>query len=212
MNGTSTSINSTSSARARALAPRTTCSTIQAASGDGCASLAVKCGITGAQFTQYNPASNECSTLQPGEHVCCSAGTLPNFAPTPQPDGTCATYTIKANDDCSSIAATYSITVAQINSFNTNTWGWSGCTLIYAQAIICLSTGNPPMPAVVANAVCGPQVPGTAKPAAGTDLSQLNTCPLNACCDIWGQVSSSFRPSNPRCVTLLIIFSVRHDN
>lgn len=212
MNGTSTSINSTSSARARALAPRTTCSTIQVASGDGCASLAVKCGITGAQFTQYNPASNECSTLQPGEHVCCSAGTLPNFAPTPQPDGTCATYTIKANDDCSSIAATYSITVAQINSFNTNTWGWSGCTLIYAQAIICLSTGNPPMPAVVTNAVCGPQVPGTAKPAAGTDLSQLNTCPLNACCDIWGQVSSFFRPSNPRCVTLLIIFSVRHDN
>jgi LysM repeat protein len=213
LNGTSTSTNSTSiSARARTLAPRTTCSTITVASGDGCASLAQKCGITGAQFTQYNPASNECSTLQPGEHVCCSAGTLPNFAPTPQPDGTCATYTIQPNDDCSSIAATWSITVAEINSYNTDTWGWSGCTLIYADAIICLSTGNPPMPAVVANAVCGPQVPGTATPPAGTDLSQLNTCPLNACCDIWGQVSSSFPSVNSRCVTLLTIISVRHDN
>jgi LysM repeat protein len=131
LNGTRTSTNSTSiSARARALAPRTTCSTITVASGDGCASLAQKCGITGAQFTQYNPASNECSTLQPGEHVCCSAGTLPNFAPSPQ----CATYTIQPNDDCSSIAATWSITVAEINSYNTDTWGWSGCTLIYADA------------------------------------------------------------------------------
>lgn len=42
------------------------------------------------------------------------------------------------------------------------------------------------MPAPIANAVCGPQVNGTvAKPAANMTL--LNTCPLNACCDIWGQ-------------------------
>jgi hypothetical protein len=44
------------------------------------------------------------------------------------------------------------------------------------------------MPAPLANAVCGPQKPGTAVPASGTgDVSSLNPCPLNACCDVWGQ-------------------------
>ncbi len=189
---TSTSGNATS-VRGRAMAPRTTCSTVEVVSGDSCGSLAQKCGITAAQFTQYNSESNECSTLQPGEHVCCSAGTLPDFQPQPQPDGTCAVYTIQPGDDCSAIAATYSLTVADISSFNTDTWAWNGCSLLYPNDIICLSTGSPPMPASISNAVCGPQVPGTATPPSGTDLSTLNPCPLNACCDIWGQVSTYSR-------------------
>ena len=45
------------------------------------------------------------------------------------------------------------------------------------------------MPAPISNAVCGPQVLGTVVPPAGTDISTLNPCPLNACCDVWGQVS-----------------------
>ena len=188
LNSTSTSGNAISNRR-RALEPRTTCSTIQVVSGDSCASLAQRCGITPAQFTADNPSPTECSTLQPGEHVCCSPGTLPNFAPTPQPDGVCATYLVQPGDYCSLIAAKYSLTLAELESYNTDTWAWSGCSLLFADAIICLSTGSPPMPAVVANAVCGPQVPGTATPPAGTNLSTLNPCPLNACCDIWGQVS-----------------------
>ncbi len=217
-NSTSTStFGNATSIRGRAIAPRTTCSTIKVVSGDSCGSLAQKCGITGAQFTQYNPASNKCSTLQPGEHVCCSAGTLPNFQPQPQPDGTCATYIIQPGDYCSMIAATYSITVAQINSFNTQTWAWNGCNLLYPNNKICLSTGRPPMPASISNAICGPQVPGTATPPSGTDLSSLNPCPLNACCDIWGQVSpySGSFPSPCNCsqsIMLLTIFSVRYDN
>ncbi|KAJ7087999.1 glycoside hydrolase superfamily [Mycena belliarum] len=47
------------------------------------------------------------------------------------------------------------------------------------------------MPAPLANAVCGPQVPGTVKAAPGTNLSTLNPCPLNACCDIWGQCGTT---------------------
>lgn len=43
------------------------------------------------------------------------------------------------------------------------------------------------MPAIVDNAVCGPQVPGTERPTDGTKLADLNPCPLNACCDVWGQ-------------------------
>lgn len=56
---------------------------------------------------------------------------------------------------------------------------------------MCLSTGTPPMPAPVTGAVCGPQVPGTAVPAAGVALASLNPCPLNACCDIWGQCGTT---------------------
>ncbi|KAL7939413.1 glycoside hydrolase family 18 protein [Trichoderma chlorosporum] len=179
------------SIRHRALAARANCTTIQVVSGDSCGSLAQRCGITAAQFTQYNPASNECSTLQVGEHVCCSTGTLPNYAPQPQADGTCATYTIQANDDCATLAATYSLTVAEINNFNNNTWAWNGCSRLFPNNIICLSKGNPPMPAPVSNALCGPQVPGTPTPHSGTNISTLNPCPLNACCDVWGQCGTT---------------------
>ncbi|KAK3291492.1 glycoside hydrolase superfamily [Chaetomium fimeti] len=47
------------------------------------------------------------------------------------------------------------------------------------------------MPAAVDGTVCGPQVPGTAKPPSGTDISGLNPCPLNACCNIWGQCGTT---------------------
>ncbi|GCB21695.1 killer toxin subunits alpha/beta [Aspergillus awamori] len=189
-NSTSTYGNATS-VRGRAFTPRTTCSTVQVVSGDSCSTLAQKCGITPAQFTKYNPASNECSTLTPGEHVCCSAGTLPDFTPKPQSDGTCATYTVQPDDSCSKIAATYSITVDDINNFNQDTWAWNGCKHLYPHNIICISTGNPPMPASVSNAICGPQVPGTPTPPSGTNISLLNECPLNACCDVWGQCGTT---------------------
>lgn len=52
---------------------------------------------------------------------------------------------------------------------------------------ICLSDGDPPMPASISNAECGPQVPGTAAPSDMSTLAELNECPLNACCNIWGQ-------------------------
>jgi len=63
---------------------RATCSYIRVESGDGCASLAVKCGISGAAFTTYNPGATFCSTLQPGDYVCCSAGDR-YVEPTPDP-------------------------------------------------------------------------------------------------------------------------------
>lgn len=66
-----------------------------------------------------------------------------------------------------------------------------GCRDLQAGYYICLSPGSPPMPASLQNAVCGPIVPGTATPPAGTNLSTLNQCPLNACCDIWGQCGTT---------------------
>ncbi|OAA63574.1 Glycoside hydrolase, subgroup, catalytic core [Niveomyces insectorum RCEF 264] len=174
-----------------ALAARAACRTIQVVSGDGCASLAAKCGITGAAFTTYNPGATFCSTLQPGQHVCCSTGTLPNYAPAPNPDGSCATYKVVADDTCSYLAAAHSLTVAKLETYNTKTWGWLGCSDLQVGLIVCLSTGTAPMPAADPNAICGPTVPGTVAPAAGVSLATLNPCPLNACCDIWGQCGTT---------------------
>jgi hypothetical protein len=56
------------------------------------------------------------------------------------------------------------------------------------------------MPANIPNAVCGPQVNNTATAPPGTDLSKLNECPLNACCDIWGQCGSVY-PDASSCVS-----------
>jgi chitinase len=52
---------------------------------------------------------------------------------------------------------------------------------------MCLSPGRPPLPVPNQWAVCGPQVAGTLTPPAGTNVSELNPCPLNACCDSTGQ-------------------------
>lgn len=54
----------------------TTCSPIQIVSGDSCGSLAARCGITASQFTSFNPQASLCSSLVPGNSVCCSAERL----------------------------------------------------------------------------------------------------------------------------------------
>lgn len=164
---------------------RSDCKTIQVASGDSCASLASKCGLSGSDFTKYNPGTTMCSTLVPLQHVCCSAGSLPDFRPKPNADGSCASYTVVADDTCSGIAAAHSIKVTDLEDFNKNTWAWNGCSLLYVGNIICISSGTSPMPAILANAVCGPQKPGTKPTSLG--ISSLNPCQLNACCDVWGQ-------------------------
>jgi GH18 family chitinase len=75
----------------------------------------------------------------------------------------------------------------KIETLNKKTWGWAGCKNLQPGQKICLSKGDPPMPAPVANAICGPQVPGTMRPTDGTALKDLNPCPLSVCCNVWGQ-------------------------
>ncbi|KAH8885958.1 glycoside hydrolase family 18 protein [Thozetella sp. PMI_491] len=191
INGTSTAYTASRVRRAirgSNLERRDDCTTKQVISGDSCASLATKCGISAADFTKYNPSSTLCSMLTPGWHVCCSDGTLPDFKPKPNDDGSCSTYTIHADDTCAGLAAANDLINDDIEDFNKNTWAWNGCNLLYTGNIICLSNGTPPMPAPLANAQCGPQKPGTTVPAGGTvNISGLNPYPLNACCDVWGQ-------------------------
>lgn len=51
------------------------CTTRQVVSGDSCGSLASKCGISGPKFEEYNNYDKAlCSSLTPGQHVCCSQG------------------------------------------------------------------------------------------------------------------------------------------
>ncbi|KAH6603443.1 glycoside hydrolase family 18 [Trichoderma cornu-damae] len=157
-------------------------------SGDSCGSLAKKCGISGEDLAKYNPSKSLCSTLRPGQIVCCSKGSLPDITPKPDPDGSCATYTIKSGDYCSQIAASNGLETSQLEEFNDKTtWGWSGCQNLAVGTKICLSRGTSPLPAPLTNAVCGPLVPGTNKPSAGQKIEDLNPCPLNSCCNIWGQ-------------------------
>ncbi|KPM40729.1 hypothetical protein AK830_g5807 [Neonectria ditissima] len=171
------------------LIARADCKTTQVVSGDSCASLAKRCGVTTANFNKYNPAANFCSKLVVNQYVCCSAGTLPDRRPQPQKDGTCAIYAIKSGDSCYSMAQAYGLTENFIRDVNKLTWGWAGCYRLDLGQRICLSKGKTPMPKAITGAVCGPQVPGTGKPTTaknGWDVVNLNPCPLKACCSGFG--------------------------
>ncbi|KAH7024975.1 uncharacterized protein B0I36DRAFT_251289 [Microdochium trichocladiopsis] len=172
---------------ARNIQARDDCRTVQVVSGDNCGTLAAKCGVSGSDFESYNKVDNFCSSLKPKQHVCCSSGSMPDFAPKPNPDGSCKAYTIVQDDNCDNLAAEYSLTKPDLEEFNKKTWGWNGCQLLFTGTIMCLSKGTPPFPAEIPNAVCGPQKPGTKDPKDGKDVAELNPCPLNACCNIWGQ-------------------------
>ncbi|KAH7116609.1 putative glycosyl hydrolase, family 18 [Dactylonectria estremocensis] len=166
-----------------------TCKTKSVISGDSCASMAKKCGLKAADFTKLHSDSKFCSSLMVGQPVCCTRGKLPDIAPKPSKDGSCAAYAIKADDNCATIAVSHGITVEKIETFNRKTWGWNGCKLLWRGTSICLSTGTPPFPSSISDAVCGPQVPGTKKPSSGSSdtWAKLNPCPLNVCCNVWGK-------------------------
>ncbi|KOS19727.1 Killer toxin subunits alpha/beta [Escovopsis weberi] len=166
---------------------RADCDTIQVVPGDSCAALATRCGVSPTDFTKYNPAKDLCAKLVPKQHVCCSKGDLPDFRPQKNSDGSCASYQVSTGDNCGDIAAANGLEMSDLEDFNKKTWGWNGCERLLIDTVMCLSEGDPPFPAPMANALCGPQVPGTEKPTNGTDFADLNPCPLNACCDVWGQ-------------------------
>ena len=107
---------------------RDMCKAIKVEDGNSCGTLATRCGISPADFTKYNPDENLCSSLRAGQHVCCSAGTLPDYSPKPNEDGACHAYTIQNNDDCTAIASANSISTDDIENWNKNAWGWMGCS------------------------------------------------------------------------------------
>jgi hypothetical protein len=164
------------------------CRTITVVANDGCGTLASECGISGDLFMQYNNVPNLCSSLAIGQKVCCSPGGLP--VPQQNPDGSCATYTVQMGEGAHAIAVSNGLQDDNLSTFNDGkTWGWFGKDDLQAGSVICLSTGTMPMPAPIPGALCGPVAPNTTAPSPITadSLAALNPCPLNSCCDIWGQ-------------------------
>jgi len=98
--------------------------------------------------------------------------------PTADRDGICYTYTVEAGDTCASIAKGFGITVAEIEKYNSDVYGWYGCDDLLQGAFICLSSGSPTMPVALPHAICGPQVPGTVRPV---DMSKSKLASLNPC-------------------------------
>jgi len=170
------------------------CKAVQVASGDGCYSLAESCGISEDDFKKFNPTDGLCTdptVIQPGQHYCCSEGDMPDFSPQPDADGYCATHVVRAGDECWKLATTYNTTPEKIDENNKKSWGWVNCESIQRDQIICVGRGKPPMPAIIADAQCGPQKPGTQRPNGDTNLADLNPCPLNSCCNIWGKCGTT---------------------
>ncbi|KAL2850300.1 hypothetical protein BJY01DRAFT_261581 [Aspergillus pseudoustus] len=172
------------------LHPRADCEVATVVAGDNCDALAARCGITTPELIEYSGNPELClpGRLRPGQRVCCNRGTLPDIRPKPNEDGSCFAYTVQPGDDCSYIARTHGLSNTVLERYNNKTtWGWNGCNDLKHGIAICLSNGDPPLPAPVANAVCGPTKPGTQRPTDGTNIADLNPCPLNVCCNIWGQ-------------------------
>ncbi|KAJ6597131.1 glycosyl hydrolases family 18-domain-containing protein [Mycena vulgaris] len=147
--------------------PRANCTTTSVVSGDGCASLATRCGLSGSQFESFNPGL-DCSKLAVDQWVCCTSGTLPSKRPNSNPDGSC--YSVEIRMPNSSVIPT----AYEIDTWNAKTWRWTGCQGLQPGMNICLSTGTPKPPAQNASIPCGLESVGN-KP-----------CPLNGCCGKWG--------------------------
>ncbi|KAF9881459.1 killer toxin subunits alpha/beta [Colletotrichum karsti] len=168
------------------------CKYVQVEQDDTCWSIAQECGITEKKLYEYNGGSDAfCNNLKLRSAVCCSSGDKPDLKPKDNADGSCSVYVVQKEDVCFSIADQHLLTVTELINFNKGkTWGWGGCDTIQPLQKICVSGGSPPMPAAIENAQCGPQKPGTERPKSG-NITDLNPCPLNVCCNIWGQCGTT---------------------
>jgi hypothetical protein len=134
-------------------------------------------------------------------HALCGLLLVANvFAALPaNSNGICSTYVVQQGNTCESIAQVHGITVAEIEEYNIQTFDWEGCNGTNQGKFICVSTGEPPMPVALANAVCGPQVPGTTRPSEWSDLASLNPCPSNECVSSVTQLTELAVVSNNVC-------------
>lgn len=171
-----------------------TCKHVLVDDGDTCDTLAKDtCGIKPKQFYEYNGGGKSafCNKLERRQIMCCSSGKKPDLRPKKKKDGTCFWVAIK-NKLCAELQTEFFLKDGDFDKFNKGkTWGWVGCNRLTEGQRICLSEGEPPMPASNPAAVCGPSVVGTQKPTNGTKVANLNQCPLNACCSTWGQCGTT---------------------
>ncbi|KAH6693876.1 killer toxin subunits alpha/beta [Plectosphaerella plurivora] len=172
---------------------RADCRSIRVEHNDDCTKLAARCGLGGRAFESFNSATKDlCSTLKPGQPVCCSSGTLPDVKPKPNSDGSCAVYAVQADEGCDAVAVRHGLVAKDLEDLNKKTWGWDGCDAgLGLEQRICVSSGEPPMPATYPDAACGPTKPGSKRPTDGTALVDMNPCPLKVCCNVWGNCGTT---------------------
>ncbi|MGH7964564.1 MAG: hypothetical protein ACRERD_22585 [Candidatus Binatia bacterium] len=168
------------------------CTAIQVAKDDTCDTLASKCTLEPGLFKKLHAELKDCAKPPVGQWVCCTLGKLPDMRPKADANGMCHTFHVGSGDDCDKIAAANGVQRKDIEDFNKNTWGFYGCKDLAHDTEICVSLGDPPMPAPIPDAKCGPQVPDTKKPTKkDVKLADLNPCPLNACCNASGQCGTT---------------------
>ncbi|KAJ5995563.1 Peptidoglycan-binding Lysin subgroup [Penicillium waksmanii] len=100
-------------------------------------------------------------------------------------DTPCDVYLTQGENSCAGIAKAHSITTADIEKYNSKTYAWNGCDKLRQGDFIYISSRASPMPEALPNAVCGPQVPGTAPPTdpeGWSNLGSLNPCPAGQYC------------------------------
>lgn len=107
-------------------------------------------------------------------------------APVAGADGICFTHTVQLTDNCAKMAGMYSVSVADIETWNIGSWGWKGCSEIKLGDFVCVSSGALPMPKALPDAVCGPQTPGATRPANYADLASVKPCLPSNCVSFTG--------------------------
>jgi LysM repeat protein len=125
-------------------------------SGDGCAAIATKKGITLAQFYKWNPAvGSDCSKLYPDYYVCVSiVGVSPSTTvkrttstkgngittPTPIQTGMVSNckkfYDVKSGDICSTIVKKFDITLKNFYAWNPAVK--SDCSALWPDYYVCV--------------------------------------------------------------------------
>ena len=119
----------------------------------------------------------------------CGSAIRKRGSPVPDASGVCFTHTTQYGDTCAKIAEQYSVSVRDIENWNTGSWGWTDCPNIMPGDFICVSPGALPMPKALPDAQCGPQTPGAIRPANYADLASVSPCGPGLCV--------SFKPLQP---------------
>ncbi|KAI8585352.1 hypothetical protein BDZ88DRAFT_433109 [Geranomyces variabilis] len=154
--------------------PDGTCRYVEVRENVFCSDYATQCGVTLDQLKAANPGL-DCTKLTIKQALCCGNGKRPNRAPKQNPDGTCAGHIVDANDSCHGLAIAYDIKESDIDTWNAQTWRYSGCKpFLQQQTQICLSPGKPHPPPQSPNIQCGQESIGNVD------------CPLNLCCGKFG--------------------------
>ncbi|KAG9381867.1 Hce2 domain containing protein [Pyrenophora tritici-repentis] len=116
------------------LGRRPECKAVEIEPGDSCEALTERCGISPADFTNYNPEEDFCATLMPKQHACYSSGYIPEVSPGPDGDVSSAVNHTKSEDD------------PKTDDTSTGNWINYDCTNIFIADQTCYQSGNSRVP------------------------------------------------------------------